>query len=127
MELGESVTVLGMKKLWALIVLFAFISALLPLRLLAQASGSAVKAGSSPQLVIIDTDIGDDIDDAFALALALKSPELKVLGITTTFGDTGMRARIVERYLKEVGRTDIPVFAGPATKTFFLLFLVVFV
>ena len=117
MELGESVTVLGMKKLWALIVLFAFISALLPLRLLAQASGSAAKAGSSPQLVIIDTDIGDDIDDAFALALALKSPELKVLGVTTTFGNTEMRARLVERYLKAVGRSDIPVFAGPATKT----------
>ena len=69
------------------------------------------------QQVIIDTDIGDDIDDAFALALALKSPELKVLGVTTTFGNTEMRARLVDRYLKAVGRTDIPVFAGPATKT----------
>ena len=38
--------------------------------------------------VIIDTDIGDDVDDAFALALAVKSPELQILGITTTFGDT---------------------------------------
>ena len=36
---------------------------------------------TSPQMVIIDTDIGDDIDDAFALALALKSPELRVLGV----------------------------------------------
>ena len=33
--------------------------------------------------VIIDTDIGDDVDDAFALALAVKSPELQILGITT--------------------------------------------
>ena len=77
----------------------------------------AAKAVSSPQLVIIDTDIGDDIDDAFALALALKSPELKVLGVTTTFGNTEMRARLVDRYLKAVGRSDIPVFAGPTTKT----------
>ena len=68
-------------------------------------------------MVIIDTDIGDDIDDAFALALALKSPELKVLGVSTAFGDTTMRARIVDRYLKAVGRSDIPVFAGPATTT----------
>jgi purine nucleosidase len=70
-----------------------------------------------PQLVIIDTDIGDDIDDAFALALALRSPELKILGVTTTFGDTEMRARLLDRYLKAVGRQDIPVAAGPETKT----------
>ena len=70
-----------------------------------------------PQLVIIDTDIGDDIDDAFALALALRSPELKILGLTTTFGDTEMRARLLDRYLAAVGRSDIPVAAGPASKT----------
>jgi inosine-uridine nucleoside N-ribohydrolase len=78
-----------------------------------QASGS-VKA--MPQLVIIDTDIGDDIDDAFALALALRSPELRILGVTTTFGDTELRARLLDRYLAAVGRSDIPVAAGPATK-----------
>src|SRR3954449_1278039 len=69
----------------------------------------------SPQLTIIDTDIGDDIDDAFALALALQSPELKILGITTEFGDTEMRARLVDRYLTAVGRKAIPVAAGVAT------------
>jgi len=72
---------------------------------------------AKPQLVVIDTDIGDDIDDAFALGLALRGPELKILGVTTTFGDTEMRARLVERYLKEAGREDIPVAAGPETKT----------
>jgi purine nucleosidase len=72
---------------------------------------------TAPQLVIIDTDIGDDIDDAFALALALRSPELKILGVTTTFGNTEMRARILDRYLKAVGRSDIPVAAGPESKT----------
>ncbi len=70
---------------------------------------------AAPQLVILDTDIGDDIDDAFALALALRSPELKILGITTAFGDTELRARLVDRYLAAVGRTDIPVAAGVAT------------
>jgi inosine-uridine nucleoside N-ribohydrolase len=68
-----------------------------------------------PQLVILDTDIGDDIDDAFALALALRSPELKILGITTAFGDTELRARLVDRYLHAVGRSDIPVAAGVPT------------
>jgi purine nucleosidase len=75
------------------------------------------ESAATPQLVIIDTDIGDDIDDAFALALALRSPELNILGVTTTFGDTEMRARLLDRYLKAVGRDDIPVAAGPETKT----------
>lgn len=73
------------------------------------------------QLVILDTDIGDDIDDAFALALLLRSPEVKLLGITTAFGDTELRARLVDRYLAAVGRKEIPVEAGvraPATNHF---------
>ncbi len=70
---------------------------------------------AEPQLVILDTDIGDDIDDAFALALALQSPELRILGVTTTFGDTELRARLVDRYLAAVGRSDIPVAAGVPT------------
>jgi len=68
-----------------------------------------------PEKVIIDTDIGDDIDDAFAVSLALRSPELQILGITTTFGDTESRAKLLDRLLGEVGRSDIPVAAGAAT------------
>jgi inosine-uridine nucleoside N-ribohydrolase len=86
---------------------------------LVMAAGSyqvkAQMAAVAPQLVVLDTDIGDDIDDAFALALALRSPELKILGITTAYGDTELRARLVDRYLAAVGRTDIPVAAGVAT------------
>jgi purine nucleosidase len=65
--------------------------------------------------IIIDTDIGDDIDDAFAVALALKSPELQILGITTEFGDTGIRANLLDRMLEEAGRSDIPVAVGIQT------------
>ena len=65
--------------------------------------------------VILDTDIGDDIDDAFALALLLSSPELRVDFIATSFGDTPLRARLVERFLRGAGRTDIAVGAGPPT------------
>jgi inosine-uridine nucleoside N-ribohydrolase len=74
------------------------------------------EAGAKPQLVVIDTDIGDDIDDAFAVALALKSPEFRILGITTTFGNTKLRARLLERYLHAAGCGGIPVAAGPETK-----------
>jgi purine nucleosidase len=72
---------------------------------------------SAPEKVIIDTDIGDDIDDAFALALALHSPELQILGVTTTFGDTELRAKLARRLLDAAGRQDIPVFAGAPTQT----------
>ncbi|MGB6973214.1 MAG: nucleoside hydrolase [Terracidiphilus sp.] len=81
-------------------------------------SGQAkAESGAKPELVVIDTDIGDDIDDAFAVALALKSPELKILGITTTFGDTDLRARLLNRYLHTAGYYGIPMAAGPETKT----------
>jgi inosine-uridine nucleoside N-ribohydrolase len=65
--------------------------------------------------VIIDTDIGDDVDDAFALALAVKSPEFEILGVSTAFGETELRAKLVDRFLGELGRSDIPVLAGKPT------------
>jgi purine nucleosidase len=74
-------------------------------------------AAAAPEKIIIDTDIGDDVDDAFALALALKSPELQVLGVMTTFGNTETRARLTDRFLGEVGRAEIPVLTGKATAT----------
>lgn len=79
--------------------------------------GLAVPGLSAPakpvaEKIIIDTDIGDDIDDAFALALALNSPEFDILGVSAAFGDTTTRARLLDRFLDEAGRSDIPVAAG---------------
>jgi purine nucleosidase len=65
--------------------------------------------------IILDTDIGDDIDDAYALALALSSPELEILGVTTAYGATDRRAVLASRMLYEAGRDDIPVVAGVKT------------
>ena len=62
--------------------------------------------------VILDTDIGTDIDDAFALALVLASPELDLRGVTTVGSDAETRALMVCRFLTAVGRRDIPVAAG---------------
>src|ERR1700733_12180027 len=76
--------------------------------------GWAQSAQGAPEKIIIDTDIGDDVDDAFALALAVKSPELQILGVMTTFGDTEARARLTDRFLAEVGRGGIPVLSGKA-------------
>jgi inosine-uridine nucleoside N-ribohydrolase len=69
----------------------------------------------TPEKIIIDTDIGDDIDDAFALALALKSPEFEILGVSAAFGDTAARVKMLDRLLAEAGRSDIPVAMGPTT------------
>ena len=69
-------------------------------------------AGRPPIPVILDTDIGDDIDDTWALALALKSPELDVKLVVTDFGNTEHRARIVARVLEIAGRTDVPIGIG---------------
>jgi purine nucleosidase len=69
----------------------------------------------SPEKVIIDTDIGDDVDDAFAVALALRSPELQILGFSTVFGDTEVRVKLLDRLLGEGGRQDIPVLKGSPT------------
>ena len=111
--MATAVTLIAMKFRFCFLALFAL--ALLDLSLSRGVLAQASQAAASPQLAIIDTDIGDDIDDAFALALALQSPELKILGITTAYGDTELRARLVDRYLTAVGRKDIPVTAGVAT------------
>lgn len=89
---------------------------ILCLSLCCSAAGWAQNAAVAEK-IIIDTDIGDDVDDAFALALAVKSPELQVLGVTTAFGDTEGRAKIVDRFLGEVGREEIPVLKGKAAPT----------
>jgi len=70
---------------------------------------------ATPELVLLDTDIGDDIDDAFALALLLRSPEVRLLGISAAYGDTELRARLLDRFLAAVNRRDIPVAAGLVT------------
>jgi inosine-uridine nucleoside N-ribohydrolase len=61
--------------------------------------------------VIIDTDIGFDIDDAFALAMAIKGG-LKIKGISTVSGDTLKRGRIAKKMLVLAGMDRVPVFAG---------------
>jgi len=76
---------------------------------------SAAALATDRTKVILDTDIGDDIDDAYALGLALSSPELDILGVTTAWGATDLRAQLVSRMLYETGRDDIPVVAGVRT------------
>lgn len=62
--------------------------------------------------VILDTDIGTDIDDSWALAMLLRSPELDTRLITTCTNNTVERAKIVAKMLEIEGRTDIPIGIG---------------
>ncbi len=62
--------------------------------------------------VILDTDIGSDIDDTWALSLLLKSPELELKLVTTSTGDTIYRARIVAKLLDIAGRSDVTIGLG---------------
>ena len=61
---------------------------------------------------VLVTDLGDDIDDVWALALALRSPELDLRMVLTDYGDTVYRGRIAARYLELAGRTDVAVGIG---------------
>lgn len=62
--------------------------------------------------ILFDTDIGDDIDDALALAVACNSPELSLVGITTVFRDAPRRAILSREVLRLLGRDDVPIVAG---------------
>jgi purine nucleosidase len=62
--------------------------------------------------LILDTDIGTDVDDALALTLLAASPEALIEGVTTVHADTPLRARIARRVLDLAGRSEIPVVAG---------------
>lgn len=66
--------------------------------------------------IIFDCDLGDDIDDAYALSLLLASKEVDLIGITTTFGRTEDRAVLACKLLYDLGLDKkIPVFAGRNT------------
>ena len=62
--------------------------------------------------IIIDTDVGDDFDDAFALALAARSPEFDILGVVTVFKDVTTRCKEARAVLDAAGRSDIKVYKG---------------
>jgi len=74
---------------------------------------------ANAQQVIFDTDIGTDIDDAYALAALTHRPELRVLGVTTVSGDAVARARLAAKLLHGAGGkwATVPVYAGSSGVT----------
>lgn len=62
--------------------------------------------------VILDTDIGSDIDDAVCLAYLLSQPGCEIVGITTVSGESEKRAMIASYLCEKAGRKEIPVYPG---------------
>jgi purine nucleosidase len=65
--------------------------------------------------VVLDTDIGSDIDDAVCLAYLLAQPECELLGITTVTGEAVKRAMIASALCRLAGKADIPIYPGAET------------
>ena len=101
-----------MKRLYLHLLLMLIIAGFTAHSVAAQ---QTAPVAASKTKIIIDTDIGDDIDDAFALALALRSSEVEIVGITTAWGDTALRARLAQRFLKENAASGIPIAVGIET------------
>jgi inosine-uridine nucleoside N-ribohydrolase len=78
----------------------------------------SIQAKRKPIPVVLDTDIGSDIDDTWALAMMLKSPELDVKLVVSDSGDTRYRSAVVAKMLEVAGRTDVPVGLGMAYEGF---------
>ncbi|HEY7010211.1 MAG TPA: nucleoside hydrolase, partial [Jatrophihabitantaceae bacterium] len=86
------------------------------LTVIAVLSVSASAAAQQARMkIVLDTDIGTDIDDAWALGYALKSPTFELLGVTVTDADTPRRASLACKLLYRLGRTDVPVAVGRQT------------
>ncbi|WP_328327986.1 nucleoside hydrolase [Kribbella sp. NBC_00382] len=65
-----------------------------------------------PTSLVLDTDIGTDVDDVLALTAILGSPELALAGVTTVYGDVLLRARMVARLARVAGLDLGPVVPG---------------
>lgn len=67
---------------------------------------------TAPIPILLDTDIGTDVDDLLALLTVVGDPALELVGLTATYGDTVLRARILKQLCDQLGIT-VPIGAGP--------------
>jgi inosine-uridine nucleoside N-ribohydrolase len=95
-----------------MITLARWLAGLSALWMVAACTAAQGQAATKPIPVIFDTDICDDIDDTWALALILRSPELDLKLVTTAVGNTEAKARVVAKFLQAAGRPDVPVGIG---------------
>ena len=83
-------------------------------RQLSQRAHTVTDKSVMKEKILLDTDIGNDIDDTVCLAYLLCQKQCELLGITTVSGEPDIRAMLVSAMLKAAGRDDIPVYPGVA-------------
>ena len=81
-------------------------------KLLALVALACTSASAQRIPIILDTDIGDSIDDALALAFALHSPELDVRAVTTVIDDVESKTRLAWKMLGVYNRRDVALAMG---------------
>jgi inosine-uridine nucleoside N-ribohydrolase len=74
---------------------------------------TAALTAAHPIPVILATDIGDDIDDTWALGFLLKCPELSLKLVATEYGKAPYRAKLLAKFLEKTGHANIPIAVGP--------------
>lgn len=62
--------------------------------------------------ILLDTDIGTEVDDAITLAYLLANPECELVGVTTSCGESIKRAELASALCRAAGRNDVPIHAG---------------
>ena len=72
----------------------------------------SVNSSMAKEKLLVDTDIGSDIDDTVCLAYLLCQKQCEILGITTVSGEPVVRAKLTSALLKAAGRDDIPIYPG---------------
>lgn len=65
--------------------------------------------------IILDTDLGNDVDDILAIIMLAQRRDINLVGITTVYGDTSLQTKMVRYILDRLGRTDVPVIKGETT------------
>jgi len=66
-----------------------------------------------PVPVVLATDIGDDIDDTWALGFLLQCPELSLKLVATDYGKAPYRAKLLAKFLEKTGHAGVPIAVGP--------------
>lgn len=62
--------------------------------------------------ILLDTDIGTEVDDAITLAYLLANPNCELIGVTTSCGESIKRAELASALCRAAGRNDVPIHAG---------------
>jgi inosine-uridine nucleoside N-ribohydrolase len=70
--------------------------------------------GARPVPIILETDIGDDVDDIYALVLAARSPQVDLRAVVTLYGNAALRSALARKVLLLMGKDQVPVASGEA-------------